>query len=80
MIIDFHAHYLAREHFQMHAKTPEGRIVGSNVRGQGKEAIVEANGIPLGSACNPENYYNLAARLGHMSATGVDMQVLSPLP
>ncbi|MDQ6662643.1 MAG: amidohydrolase family protein [Chloroflexota bacterium] len=80
MIIDFHTHYLAREHFQMHAKTPDGRIVGSSVRGEGKDAIVEANGNPLGSSCNPEDFYNLAARLDHMHESGVDMQVLSPPP
>jgi len=80
MIIDFHAHYLAREHLQMHAMTPDGRIVGSRMRGQGKDAIMETNGVPLGSACNPEDFYDLAARLEFMSATGVDVEVLSPPP
>ena len=80
MIIDFHTHYLAQEHLQMHVKTPNGRVNGSSLRGQGKDAIAEANGVPLGSACNPEDYYNLAARLERMAATGVDMQVLSPPP
>ena len=80
MIIDFHAHYLAREHLQMHAKTPDGRIVGSRMRGQGKDAVMETNGIPLGSSCKPEDFYDLAARLEFMAATGVDIEVLSPPP
>jgi aminocarboxymuconate-semialdehyde decarboxylase len=80
MIIDFHAHYLAREHLQMHAKTPDGRIVGSSMRGQGKDAVMETNGIPLGSSCKPEDFYDLAGRLEFMSATGVDIEVLSPPP
>ena len=80
MIIDFHTHYLAREHFQMHAKTPEGRVVGASMRGEGKNAIVEANGNPLGTACDPEDFHNLAARLEFMRQSGVDMQVLSPPP
>src|SRR5438067_1500116 len=80
MIIDFHTHYLAQEHLQMHARTQDGRIVGSSVRGQGKEAIVEANGNPLGSSCNPEDFYNLTARLEFMAQSGVNMQVLSPPP
>jgi aminocarboxymuconate-semialdehyde decarboxylase len=80
MIIDFHAHYLAREHLQMHAKTPDGRIVGSSIRGQGKDAIMETNGIPLGTSCKPEDFYDLAARLEFMAATEVDVEVLSPPP
>jgi aminocarboxymuconate-semialdehyde decarboxylase len=80
MIIDFHAHYLAREHLQMHAKTPDGRIVGSRMRGQGKDAVMETNGVPLGSSCKPEDFYDLAARLEFMAATGVDIEVLSPPP
>jgi len=80
MIIDFHAHYLAREHLQMHAKTPDGRIVGSSMRGQGKDAIMETNGIPLGTSCKPEDFYDLAARLELMAATEVDVEVLSPPP
>ncbi len=80
MVIDFHAHYLAREHQQMHAKTLDGRIVGSNLRGQGKDAVMETNGIPLGTSCKPEDFCDLAARLEFMSATGVDVEVLSPPP
>ena len=80
MIIDFHAHYLAREHLQMHAKTSDGRIVGSSMRGQGKDAIMETNGIPLGTSCKPEDFYDLAARLEFMAATEVDVEVLSPPP
>src|SRR6266852_5782800 len=80
MIIDFHTHYLAREHLQMHAKTPDGRIVGSSMRGQGKDAVMETNGVPLGSSCKPEDFYDLAARLEFMSATSVDIEVLSPPP
>ena len=80
MIIDFHAHYLAREHLQMHAKTPDGRIVGSSMRGQGKDAVMETNGIPLGTSCKPGDFYDLAARLEFMAATGVDVEVLSPPP
>jgi aminocarboxymuconate-semialdehyde decarboxylase len=80
MIIDFHAHYLAREHLQMHTKTPDGRIVGSRLRGEGKDDVMETNGIPLGSSCKPEEFYDLAARLEFMAATGVDIEVLSPPP
>jgi aminocarboxymuconate-semialdehyde decarboxylase len=80
MIIDFHAHYLAREHQQMHAKTPDGRIVGSRLRGQGKDAIMETNGSPLGTSCRPEDFSDLSARLELMSATAVDVEVLSPPP
>jgi aminocarboxymuconate-semialdehyde decarboxylase len=80
MVIDFHAHYLAREHQQMHAKTPDGRIVGSSLRGHGKEAIMETNGMPLGTSCRPEDFSDLSARLELMSATGVDVEVLSPPP
>jgi aminocarboxymuconate-semialdehyde decarboxylase len=80
MIIDFHAHYLAREHLQMHAKTPDGRMVGSCLREAGKDVVMETNGIPLGSSCKPEDFYDLAARLEFMSATGVDIEVLSPPP
>jgi aminocarboxymuconate-semialdehyde decarboxylase len=80
MIIDFHAHYLAREHLDMHTRTPEGRIVGATMRGQGKDAIIETNGIPLGSSCTPEEFYNLDARLELMEHSGVDMEVLSPPP
>src|SRR5260370_4987917 len=80
MIIDFHTHYLAREHLQMHAKTPDGRIVGSSIRGQGKDAIMETNGIPLGTSCKPEDFYDLAARLEFMAAPEVDVEVLSPSP
>jgi hypothetical protein len=80
MVIDFHAHYLAREHLQMHAKTPDGRTVGSSMRGQGKDAVMETSGIPLGTSCKPEDFYDLAARLEFMAATGVDVEVFSPPP
>ena len=80
MIIDFHTHYMAQEHLNMHARTPEGRIVGASIRGQGKDAIVEANGNPLGSSCDPEEFHNLTSRLELMERCGVDMQVLSPPP
>jgi aminocarboxymuconate-semialdehyde decarboxylase len=80
VIIDYHTHYLAREHFHMHARTPEGRIVGASTHGEGKDAVLEANGNPMGSSCNPEDFYNLSARLEHMEQSGVDMQVLSPPP
>ena len=58
----------------------DGRIAGSRVRGEGKDAVVEANGNPLGSSCNPEDFYNLTARLEFMAQSGVNMQVLSPPP
>lgn len=80
MIIDYHSHYLAREHFNMHTKTPAGRIVGARTSGDGASAILEANGNPLGTACNPEDFYHLATRLERMEPSGVDMQVLSPPP
>jgi aminocarboxymuconate-semialdehyde decarboxylase len=80
VIIDFHAHYLAQEHLQMHARTPDGRIVGASMHGQGKHAVMETNGVPLGSSCKPEDFYDLDARLEFMSATGVDIEVLSPPP
>ena len=80
MIIDFHAHYLAREHLHMHTRTPEGRIVGATVHRQGKDTIMEANGIPLGSSCKPEEFHNLAARLELMERSSVDTEVLSPPP
>jgi aminocarboxymuconate-semialdehyde decarboxylase len=80
MVIDFHAHYLAREHFEMHAWTAEGRLVGSRMRGQGKEVILEANGMLMGSACKPEDLHDLALRLEFMEQSGIDMQVLSPAP
>jgi aminocarboxymuconate-semialdehyde decarboxylase len=80
MITDFHAHYLAREHLQMHTKTPEGRVVGASIRGQGRDAVMEANGAPMGSSCNPDEFHNLAARLELMDQSGVDMEVLSPPP
>ena len=80
MIIDFHTHYLAREHLQMHTTNPDGRVVGASIHGEGKDAIMEANGIPIGSTCNPEDFYHLAARLERMERSGVDMHVLSPPP
>lgn len=80
MIIDFHAHYLAREHLNMHARTQEGRIVGATMHGQGNDAIIETNGVPLGSSCRPEEFHNLDARLELMERGGVDMEVLSPPP
>jgi aminocarboxymuconate-semialdehyde decarboxylase len=80
MIIDFHAHYIAQEHMNMHTKSPEGRVVGVSTRGQGTDAIMEANGIPMGSSCNPDEFHNLAARLELMERSGVDMEVLSAPP
>jgi aminocarboxymuconate-semialdehyde decarboxylase len=80
MIIDFHAHYLAREHLNMHTCTPEGHIIGAAIHGQGANAIMEANGIPLGSSCQPEAFHNLPARLELMAQSGVDLEVLSPPP
>jgi aminocarboxymuconate-semialdehyde decarboxylase len=80
MVIDFHTHYLAYEHLQMHVKTPEGRVLGASLHGEGKNAILEANGVPMGSACNPEEFYNLPLRLELMEKSGVDMQVISPPP
>jgi aminocarboxymuconate-semialdehyde decarboxylase len=80
MIVDFHAHYLAREHLQMHARAPDGRILGARWRGEGPEAILETGGIPLGSACRPEEFYDLDARLELLATAGVDLQVLSPPP
>jgi aminocarboxymuconate-semialdehyde decarboxylase len=80
MIIDFHTHYLAREHLDMHTRTPEGRIIGATMSGQGKDAIMETNGIILGSSCTPEEFHNLDARLELMEQSGVDMEVLSPPP
>src|SRR5438105_14346096 len=72
MIIDYHTHYLAREHFHMHARTPDGRIVGASMRGEGQDAILEANGNPMGTSCNPADFYNLSARLERMKQSGVD--------
>ena len=80
MVIDFHAHYLAYEHMHMHSRTPEGQIVGANRHGEGKELVLESNGAPLGSSCQPEAFYNLPLRLDVMEQNGVDMQVLSPPP
>jgi aminocarboxymuconate-semialdehyde decarboxylase len=80
MIIDYHSHYLEREHFNMHARTPEGRTVGARTQGEGKNAILEANGNPMGSSCNPEDFYHLSARLERMEQSNVNMQVLSPPP
>lgn len=80
MVIDFHAHYLADEHLHMHVRTPDGRVVGARLHGQGNAASLEANGVPLGSSCRPEELHNLALRLELMEKCGVDMQVLSPPP
>lgn len=80
MLIDFHTHYLAQEHLRIHAKSPDGRTIGSSVRGSGKDAVLEANGMPMGTACNPEDDYNLDRRLEYMTRSGMDMQVLSPPP
>lgn len=80
MIIDFHTHYLAREHMQMHVRAADGRVIGASVRKQGKDIILEANGNPLGSSCKPEEFYDLAERLELMERSGVDMHVLSPPP
>jgi aminocarboxymuconate-semialdehyde decarboxylase len=80
MIIDFHSHYLAHEHMQMHVRAPDGRIVGASMRKQGKEIVLEANGNPLGSSCKPEEFCDLAIRLELMERSGVDMHVLSPPP
>jgi aminocarboxymuconate-semialdehyde decarboxylase len=80
VVIDFHAHYLAREHLQMHATTPDGRTVGARIHAQGNGVVMETNGVPLGSSCKPEDFYDLAARLELMAASGVDMEVLSPPP
>nr|BBH93226.1 amidohydrolase [Thermogemmatispora argillosa] len=80
MIIDFHAHYLAREHLQMHARAPDGRMLGCRWRGQGTDAVLETGGVPLGSACRPEDFYDLDARLELLATAGVDLQVLSPPP
>jgi aminocarboxymuconate-semialdehyde decarboxylase len=77
MVIDFHAHYQAREHFQMHARTAEGRLVGSRMF---EGSLLEANGMPVGSACKPKDLYDLARRLEFMEGSGIDMQVLSPAP
>jgi aminocarboxymuconate-semialdehyde decarboxylase len=81
MVIDFHAHYLAQEHLQMHEKTGTGHIVGASLRKQENDLTIEANGIPLGrNTCKPEDFYDLATRLEFMSASGIDMQVISPPP
>ena len=81
MIIDFHAHYLAQEHLQMHEKTGAGHVVGAGLRKQGNDLSIEANGIPLGrNTCKPEDFYDLTTRLEFMSASGIDMQLLSPPP
>jgi aminocarboxymuconate-semialdehyde decarboxylase len=80
MIIDFHAHYLAREHMQMHVRAADGRVIGASMREQGKNIILEANGNPLGSSCKPEDFFDLAARLELMAHTGINMHVLSPPP
>jgi aminocarboxymuconate-semialdehyde decarboxylase len=78
MVIDFHAHYLASEHLTMQATTPEGRVVGSGVRGSGNTATLEANGFPMGTAATPGGYSDIELRLERMAAAGIDMQVLSP--
>ncbi len=80
MIVDFHAHYLAQEHLNMHARTPEGLTLGSSIHGQGKGAVLEANGRVLGHACEPEDFYDLSRRFELMSESGVGMEVLSPPP
>jgi aminocarboxymuconate-semialdehyde decarboxylase len=80
VIIDYHTHYLAREHFNMHARTPEGHIVGASIQGEGNDVVLQANGNPMGSSCNPEDFYNLSTRLERMEQSGVNMQVLSPPP
>ncbi|WP_376794909.1 amidohydrolase family protein [Thermogemmatispora sp.] len=80
MIIDFHAHYLAREHLEMHAQAPDGRILGARWRREGRETVLETGGQPLGSACQPEEFYDLDRRLELLARAGVDLQVLSPPP
>jgi len=80
MIVDFHAHYLGQEHLNMHARTPAGLTLGSSFHGQGKNAVLEANGRGLGHACEPEDFYDLSRRLELMAESGVDMEVLSPPP
>lgn len=80
MSIDFHTHYLAREHMQMHVRAADGRIIGASMREQDQNIILEANGNPLGSSCKPEEFCDLDARLELMEQSGVDMHVLSPPP
>ncbi|MBV9281207.1 MAG: amidohydrolase family protein [Chloroflexi bacterium] len=78
MVTDFHTHYLAREHFDLHARTPEGRLVGASLGGGGD--ILQANGFPLGTAASADDFCDLDRRLRAMSEGGVDIQVLSPPP
>jgi aminocarboxymuconate-semialdehyde decarboxylase len=77
VVIDFHAHYLAPEHLTMRAITPDGRVVGSGLRGSGSAAMLEANGFPMGTATTPEGYSDVDLRLERMAAAGIDVQVLS---
>jgi aminocarboxymuconate-semialdehyde decarboxylase len=80
MIIDFHTHYLAREHMQMHVQAADGHVIGASMHEQGKDIILEANGNPLGNSCKPEDFCDVDARMELMEQSGVDMHVLSPPP
>jgi aminocarboxymuconate-semialdehyde decarboxylase len=80
MIIDFHTHYLAQEHMQMHVQAVDGRIIGASMHRQGKHIALQANGNPLGCSCRPEEFFDLAGRLEFMEHNGIDMHVLSPPP
>ena len=80
MVIDFHAHYLAYEHMQMHVKTHTGCIIGAQRYERQNMLVLESNGLPLGSSCKAEEFYDLALRLELMERRGIDVQVLSPPP
>lgn len=78
IVVDFHTHYLAREHFRMSERTPGGHPVGSSLVHTDNEASLQANGVLIGSTLNPELYYNLDLRMSTMAAMSVAMQLLSP--
>ena len=79
-VIDVHCHIAPESCLPMEAVGPDGGTYGLSFGKDGRGACCPVINGQVNANCEPEQLYDIDRRLREMDASGVDMQVLSPVP